>query len=110
MTFFYLKTSFFEFNSTAIGYKVLSVGRIDIFLDYMDYWEETCKTSGVDCKQLDIVKTGVMESVYPVFKNNNEGRALAQRWDVSLRALYKSGFLQAKFLEYGYQNYTGPRF
>lgn len=102
--------NFFEFNSAAIGYKVLSAGRIDIFLDYMDHWEETCEASGVDCKQLEIAKTDVIESVYPVFQKNNKGRRLAQKWDDSLKVLYEKGFLNAKFLEYGYNEYTGPTF
>jgi len=31
------RASFFEFDSTSMGYKVLNAGRIDIFLDYLDY-------------------------------------------------------------------------
>jgi len=51
-----------------------------------------------------------MENVYPVFQRTNEGKTLAKRWDDSLRTLYDSGFLNEKFLEYEYEEYTGPKF
>ena len=89
---------FTEVRSVALGLRMLERDRIDFFLDYDESIRSAAEETGVDLTGFVFSRvTKLAKRVYPMFRNNDRGRALVEIYDRRMAVLHKDGTLDRIF-------------
>lgn len=81
----------YEVASHAEGFQLLSHGRLKAFISYQMHVPAALQS------QLSAIELQQARAMYPVFRDDLQGRLLAKAYDEGMRRLYQSGRLKTLF-------------